>query len=62
MRAIRAVFLRPIFFQVSPPSIDLYIPSPIACAGLIINVSPVPAHNTLGFFCEIAKALTEETS
>ena len=50
------------FDQESPPSVDLYIPSPIACAGLIIKVSPVPAHNIFGLFCDIASALTDETS
>src|ERR1039457_7488836 len=39
---------RPIFFQVAPPSSDLYTPSPEE-RSVRMSDSPVPAYMTLGF-------------
>src|SRR3954469_19361684 len=47
-RAMRSLFSSPIRVQCSPPSIDLYTPSPID-ALLRGLPSPVPAKTTFGF-------------
>src|SRR6185437_4605331 len=40
--AIRPVFGNPMCFQVVPPSVDLYTPSPTMSLGRIVHGSPVP--------------------
>src|SRR6185312_6099984 len=44
MRAMRPVFGNPMCFQVAPPSVDLYTPSPTMSLGRIVHGSPVPTH------------------
>src|SRR6185437_11974894 len=48
MRAMRPVFGRPMCFQVAPPSVDLYTPSPTMSLGRIVQGSPVPTHTVSG--------------
>src|SRR5215831_11718899 len=61
MRAILSDFSRPMCVQCSPPSTDLYIPSPID-ALLRGLPSPVPTYITFGSLGAIAIAPIDETS
>src|SRR5690349_14946273 len=61
-RLMRPVACKPMFFHVLPASVDLYTPLPIACAGLMRNVSPVPAQTWLGLDGAIARAPIDELS
>src|SRR5215831_15591856 len=52
---MRSDFSKPDFVQVSPPSVDLYIPSPIDTL-LRVHDSPVPTQTFLEFFGSRAMA------
>src|SRR6266540_742488 len=52
---MRSVSVSPTFVQFSPPSVDLYIPSPTDTL-LRTQLSPVPTHTVLAFVGSIATA------
>ena len=58
MRLIWRESRRPMFFQVAPPSSDLYTPSPEERSARMSD-SPVPAYMTLGFEGATASAPIE---
>src|SRR3982751_1505071 len=57
---MRSDFSRPERVHVSPPSVDLYIPSPIETL-LRVHDSPVPTQTFFGFFGSSATAPTDCT-
>src|SRR6185437_9595492 len=62
MRLMRPVACRPILVQVLPAFVDLYTPLPIASAGRIKKVSPVPAQTCRGLVGAMASAPTAALS
>src|SRR5579859_5323490 len=61
-RLILPVACNPLLTQVRPPLVDLYTPLPIASAGRIRKVSPVPAHTCCGSDGATARAPMDELS